>query len=171
MPATREDLMRMLGGLGISVKTVEHAPLFTVEQSQALRGEIAGAHTKNLFLKDKKGALFLVTTSEDATIDLKQIHHRIGANGRVSFGNPTLLMDTLGVPPGAVTPFGVINDEAARVTVLLDRALIASQTINCHPLENTATTSIATTDLLAFLRATGHEPRIVAISSADALEL
>jgi Ala-tRNA(Pro) deacylase len=165
MPATREDLMGMLAGLGISVKTVEHPPLFTVEQSRALRGEIPGAHTKNLFLKDKKGAVFLITASEDAAIDLKQVHHRIGASGRVSFGNPTLLLELLGVPPGAVTPFGVINDREARVTVILDQALIANATINCHPLTNTATTSIAASDLLAFLRATGHEPRIVAVSA------
>jgi Ala-tRNA(Pro) deacylase len=165
MPATREDLMGMLAALGISVKTVEHPPLFTVEQSRALRGEIHGAHTKNLFLKDKKGAVFLITASEDAAIDLKHVHHRIGASGRVSFGNPTLLLELLGVPPGAVTPFGVINDREARVTVILDEALIANATINCHPLTNTATTSVASSDLLAFLRATGHEPRIVAVSA------
>ena len=167
MPATRDDLMACLAGLGIEVETVEHPPLFTVEQSRALRGEIPGAHTKNLFLKDKKGALFLVTAEEDAAIDLKHIHHRIGASGRVSFGNPTLLMDVLGVPAGAVTPFGAINDTAGRVTVVLDAALVASALINCHPLENTATTTIASADLLAFLAATGHEPRIVAVSEAD----
>ena len=89
MPATRDDLMAMLANLGISVQTVEHPPLFTVEQSQTLRGEIPGAHTKNLFLKDKKDALFLVTASEDAVIDLKHIHGKIGATGRVSLGNPT----------------------------------------------------------------------------------
>jgi Ala-tRNA(Pro) deacylase len=167
MPATRNDLMAYLAGLGISVATVEHPPLFTVEQSQALRGEIPGAHTKNLFLKDKKGALFLVTAEEDAAIDLKHIHHRIGASGRVSFGNPTLLMEVLGVPAGAVTPFGAINDTAGRVTVVLDAALIANALINCHPLENTATTTIAAAGLLAFLAATGHEPRIVAVSGVD----
>jgi Ala-tRNA(Pro) deacylase len=171
MPATRDDLMACLAGLGISVETVEHPPLFTVEQSRALRGEIPGAHTKNLFLKDKKGALFLVTAEEDAAIDLKHIHHRIGASGRVSFGNPTLLMDVLGVPAGAVTPFGAINDTAARVTVVLDAALIENALINCHPLENTATTTIAAADLLAFLVATGHEPRIVAVSGPATAEL
>jgi Ala-tRNA(Pro) deacylase len=171
MPATRDDLMACLAGLGISVETVEHPPLFTVEQSRALRGEIPGAHTKNLFLKDKKGALFLVTAAEDAAIDLKHIHHRIGASGRVSFGNPTLLMDVLGVPAGAVTPFGAINDTAARVTVVLDAALIENALINCHPLENTATTTIAAADLLAFLVATGHEPRIVAVSGPATAEL
>lgn len=171
MPATRDDLMAYLAGLGISVNTVEHPPLFTVEQSRALRGEIPGAHTKNLFLKDKKGALFLVTAEEDAAIDLKHIHHRIGASGRVSFGNPTLLMDVLGVPAGAVTPLGAINDPEGRVTVILDAALVANALINCHPLENTATTTIASADLLAFLVATGHEPRIVAVSGPAAAEL
>jgi Ala-tRNA(Pro) deacylase len=160
--------MACLTGLGIAVDTVEHPPLFTVEQSRALRGEIPGAHTKNLFLKDKKGALFLVTAEEDAAIDLKHIHHRIGASGRVSFGNPTLLMDVLGVPAGAVTPFGAMNDTAGRVTVVLDAALAAKALINCHPLENTATTTIAAADLLAFLAATGHEARIVAVSGPGA---
>jgi Ala-tRNA(Pro) deacylase len=167
MPATRDDLIAYLAERGIAVTTVEHPPLFTVEQSRALRGEIAGAHTKNLFLKDKKGALFLVTVEEDAVIDLKHIHHRIGASGRVSFGNPTLLMEVLGVPAGAVTPFGAINDTGGRVTVILDAALAAEPFVNCHPLENTATTTIASADLVAFLRATGHEPRIVAVSGAS----
>ncbi len=171
MAATRDDLMGMLTRLGITVATVEHPPLFTVEQSQALRGEIPGAHTKNLFLKDKKGALFLVTAAEDAAIDLKHIHHRIGASGRISFGNPTLLMDTLGVAPGAVTPFGAINDTGGRVTVVLDAPLAAAPTINCHPLANTATTTIATADLIAFLRATGHEPVIAAVSGEAGGEL
>ena len=166
MPATRADLVAYLADLGISVSIVEHPPLFTVEQSQALRGKITGTHTKNLFLKDKKGALFLVTAEETAGVDLKQIHHKIGASGRVSFGNPTLLMEVLGVPAGAVTPFGALNDAGGRVTVVLDAALAAEPTINCHPLENTATATIATAHLLAFLRATGHEPRIVAVSGA-----
>ena len=164
MPATRADLIAYLAGLGIQVPVVEHPPLFTVEQSQALRGKIEGAHTKNLFLKDKKGALFLVTAEETAPIDLKHIHHKIGASGRVSFGNPTLLMEILGVPAGAVTPFGALNDTDGRVTVVLDATLAAEPAINCHPLENTATATIATPDLFAFLRATGHEPLVVAVS-------
>lgn len=166
MPATRADLIAYLANLGINVPIVEHPPLFTVEQSQALRGKIAGAHTKNLFLKDKKGALFLVTVEETAAVDLKQVHHKIGASGRVSFGNPTLLMEVLGVPAGAVTPFGALNDTDGRVTVVLDAALAAEPAVNCHPLENTATATIATADLLAFLRATGHEPLVVAVSGS-----
>ena len=170
-PATREDLMAMLAGMGIATTTVEHPPLFTVEQAMALRGEVAGAHTKNLFLKDKKDALFLVVAPEEAAIDLKHLHRVIGASGRLSFGKPELLLETLGVTPGAVTAFAPINDTAGRVTVVLDSALAAAPLVNCHPLVNTATTTIAAIDLLAFLRATGHEPRIVSVVAVPATEL
>src|SRR5436190_1112868 len=161
MPATPAELAAALDRLGIAATTVAHAPVFTVAEARALRGAIPGAHTKNLFLVDKKGALFLVTAEEEAAIDLKHLHHRIGASGRLSFGKPELLMAVLGVPPGAVTPFAAINDVAGRVTVVLDAALVAADTINAHPLVNTATTTIAVPDLLAFLRATGHEPRVL----------
>ena len=171
MPATRDDLMVMLARLGIATVTVEHPPLFTVEEAQALRGEVPGAHTKNLFLKDKKDALFLVVAPEEGAIDLKHLHHKIGASSRLSFGKPELLMAALGVPPGAVTAFAPINDTGGRVTVVLDEALMVADRLNCHPLVNTATTTIATVDLLAFLRATGHEPLIVPISAQSAGEL
>ena len=164
MPATSEDLMAMLARLRIVTATVEHAALFTVEQSRALRGEIPGAHTKNLFLKDRKGALFLLTAEEDAAIDLKGLHRLIGASGRLSFGHPDLLMEVLGVPAGAVTPFAVINDIAGRVSVILDAALMAHLKVNCHPLVNTATTTITARDLIVFIRATGHEPAVLSVS-------
>ena len=167
MPASTDDLMASLGRLGIATTTVSHPPLFTVEESRALRGTIPGAHTKNLFLKDKKDAIFLVTALEDAEIDLKHLHHEIGASGRLSFGRPELLAERLGVVPGAVTPFGVINDVPPTVTVILDAALAAHATINCHPLVNTATTTIASADLIAFIRATGHEPRILPLDRAE----
>jgi len=163
MPATPEDLTAFLAEIGVSTQTVSHPPLFTVEQSRALRGEIAGAHTKNLFLKDKKGALFLVVAEESAAIDLKRLHTRIGAAGRLSFGKPEELHETLGVAPGAVTVFGLINDRDQRVGVVLDAGLMARETVNCHPLVNTATTSIGATDLLIFVKATGHVPLIVAL--------
>jgi Ala-tRNA(Pro) deacylase len=171
MPATRDDLMAMLARLGIATITVEHPPLFTVEEAQALRGEVPGAHTKNLFLKDKKDALFLVVAPEEGAVDLKHLHRQIGASSRLSFGRPDLLMETLGVTPGAVTAFAPINDTGGRVTVVLDEALAAADRVNCHPLINTATTTIAMADLLAFLRATGHEPLIVPISGESAGEL
>jgi Ala-tRNA(Pro) deacylase len=167
MPANVDDLMAFLDQLGLATTTVTHPPLFTIEESRALRGAIPGAHTKNLFLKDKKDAIFLVTVLEDAEIDLKHLHNRIGASGRLSFGKPELLQEKLGVTPGAVTPFGLINDRPPSVTVILDTALVAHDRINCHPLVNTATTTIATRDLLAFIRAGGHKPRILAIDQAE----
>jgi Ala-tRNA(Pro) deacylase len=163
-PATPAELFAFLEGLGIATQTMNHPPLFTVEQSRALRGEIAGAHTKNLFLVDRKDRLFLVVAEEDAAIDLKSLHRRIGASGRLSFGKPEALRAALGVEPGSVTPFAAINDRDRRVTVVLDRVLIAHATLNFHPLVNTATTSLAAPDLLRFLAATGHEPQVMDLS-------
>jgi Ala-tRNA(Pro) deacylase len=168
MPATPDDLFAFLDRLGIPHPTVTHAPLFTVEESQALRGVIPGGHTKNLFLKDKKGALYLVTALEDAAIELKSLHRRLGASGRFSFGPADQMLEVLGIEPGAVTPFAVMNDTAQRVTVVLDQELMAHPVINCHPLRNTMTTSIARDDLVKFLEATGHRPRIEAVAEPQA---
>src|SRR5919197_2508331 len=121
MPGTPDELFAYLTQLGISHKTVTHPPLFTVDQSRALRGQIPGSHTKNLFLKDKKDAVFLVSALEDAAIELKSLHQRLGA-GRFSFGSADLLRATLGVEPGAVTPFAAINDTAGRVSIFVDSA-------------------------------------------------
>jgi Ala-tRNA(Pro) deacylase len=167
MPASPDDLFAYLDRLAINHSTVSHPPLFTVEQSQALRGQIPGGHTKNLFLKDKKDALFLVVALEDATIDLKSLHRRLGASGRFSFGSADLLREVWGVPPGAVTPFGAINDAEGRVTVVLDAAMMRHDTLNCHPLVNTRTTSIARPDLIKFLEATGHRPEVAAVAEPD----
>jgi Ala-tRNA(Pro) deacylase len=167
-PATPEDLFAALADLGIPVTTVTHPPLFTVEDSKALRGKIVGGHTKNLFLKDRKGALFLVVAEEDARIDLKRIHEIIGASGKVSFGSSEVLTQAWGVLPGAVTPFGAINDRDGRVTVVLDQALMRHAVLNHHPLVNDRTTSIASSDLVFFLRATGHEPKILKVSDGPA---
>jgi Ala-tRNA(Pro) deacylase len=164
MSATPDQLFAALDRLGIAHPTVRHAPLFTVEQSRSLRGALPGAHTKNLFLRDKKGALFLVTALEDAVIDLKSLHRRLGATGRFSFGSAELMRETLGVEPGAVTPFGVLNDSAGRVQVVLDAGLMTFTTINAHPLVNTMTTSIDREDLLKFLESTGHPARIIAVT-------
>ena len=165
MPKSPDDLFACLERLGIAVTTVSHPPLFTVADSQTLRGEIPGGHTKNLFLKDKKGSFFLVTLGEDAGVDLKQIHHIIGASGRVSFGRPEALLELLGVAPGAVTPFGLINDERGLVKFVLDAPLFDHEVINAHPLTNEATTSIAADDLLRFVRTTGHEPFVLKVST------
>ena len=168
MPASPDELFAYLDGLGIAHKTVTHPAVFRVDESRALRGTIPGAHTKNLFLRDKKGAAFLVVALEDAQIELKSLHRRIGASGRFSFGAAELLRELLGVEPGSVTPFAVINDRALRVTVILDAALTAHEVLNFHPLVNTATTAIAREGLVKFLEATGHKPRIEAISGTPA---
>jgi Ala-tRNA(Pro) deacylase len=164
MPATPSDLFAFLDRLGIAHVTVTHPALFTVEQSRELRGTIPGGHTKNLFLKDKKGGLFLVTALEDAVIELKSLHRRLNASGRFSFGAAELMLATLGIEPGAVTPFAAMNDSDRRVSVVLDEALMRHETVNCHPLVNTMTTSIARDDLIRFLEATGHPPRIMAVA-------
>src|ERR1700759_2084686 len=116
-PARPDDLFAALDRLGVAHPTVSHPPLFTVEQSQGLRGSIPGGHTKNLFLKDKKGALYLVTALEDAVIELKSLHRLLGATGRFSFGSPDAMLEVLGVTPGSVTPFGALNDTQGCVTI------------------------------------------------------
>jgi Ala-tRNA(Pro) deacylase len=164
MTTTPAQLFATLDGLGIAHTTVSHPPLFTVEQSRSLRGKIPGGHTKNLFLRDKKQSVFLVVTEEDAEIDLKGLHRVLGASGRFSFGSPDLMRELLGVTPGSVTAFGVINDTYGRVTVILDAALMEHETINAHPLVNTMTTSLGREDLVKFLESTGHTPRIERVS-------
>jgi len=159
------DLHAVLDGLGIVVTTTEHAPIHTVEESRRLRGAIPGVHTKNLFLKDDKGALFLVVALSTTRVDLKQLAKRLGA-GRFSFGKPELLQEVLGVSPGSVTAFAIVNDTSQRVRVVVDANLLHYETVNCHPLENTATTNIARAELLRFIRACGHEPRIAELGSA-----
>jgi len=165
MPASSDDLFAYLDTLGIAHSTVRHAPMFTVEEGRALRREVAGAHTKNLFLRDKKGAPYLVVALEDAAIELKSLHRVLGASGRFSFGSPELMRELLGVEPGSVTPFAVINDRAGRVTVILDAAMMAHAVLNFHPLANTGTTTLSREDLVKFLEATGHKPRIVTVSA------
>ncbi len=164
MSKTPDQLFVALDALGIKYSTVEHPPLFTVEQSRNLRGQIRGGHTKNLFLRDKKYAIYLVVTLEDAEIDLKGMHRRLGATGRFSFGSADLMREVLGVEPGSVTPFGAINDTDGRVTVVLDAAMMEFETLNFHPLANTMTTSIKRDDLVKFLESTGHMPRIERLS-------
>ena len=164
MPKTPEQLFEALDALGIAHTTVKHPPVFTVEQAATLRGEITGGHTKNLFLRDKKNALYLVVAEEDATIDLKGLHRRLNASGRFSFGSADLLLEVWGVTPGSVTPFGAINDTQGRVTVVLDSAMMEHETLNYHPLINTMTTSLSRDGLVKFLESTGHMPRIERVS-------
>ena len=159
-PATPDDLFRFLDTLGIAHNTVHHAPVFTVDEARAVRGDLAGGHSKSLFLRNKKGRMWLVVTKEDRAIDLKDLGARLGA-GRFSFGSPERLMRVLGVIPGAVTPFAVLNDTDGAVQVVLDRGLMDMDPLNFHPLDNAMTTAVRSQDLLRFLEATGHEPQMI----------
>jgi Ala-tRNA(Pro) deacylase len=131
-----------------------------VEEARALRGTIPGLHTKNLFLKDKKGALFLVTVPEDAAIDLKTLHPVLGAKGRLSFASGERLMEVLGVQPGSVTPLALVNDDDKRVTFVLHQAFREAEHVNVHPLRNTATMTLPVQDFFRFLRHLGREADI-----------
>jgi Ala-tRNA(Pro) deacylase len=162
-PATPAALFAALDRLGIAHRTAEHPATFTVAESKPIKAAIPGAHSKNLFVKDKKGRLFLVTAKDETPIDLKRLHETIGASGRLSFGTAEQLMTHLGVEPGSVTPFAVMNDRTGAVTMILDAALMAHETVNFHPLVNTMTTSIHRDGLVRFLESTGHPPRILAL--------
>jgi Ala-tRNA(Pro) deacylase len=161
-PATEADLFEFLDGLGIETKTVRHAAVFTVEEARDVRGDLPGGHCKSLFLKDKKSQLWLAVVDEDRRVDMKELATRIGA-ARLSFGSETLLYEVLGITPGSVTPFALMNDTEKRVAVVLDEDMLTISPLHYHPLDNRATTAIAPDDLVAFIRATGHEPMIVAI--------
>ncbi len=160
MPLTRAELMARFDDLGIVSRTKDHPPIMTVAEGHEHWGDLPGVHAKNLFLKDAKDRLWLVTVPIDRAIDLKTLPERMGSK-RLSFGKAELLMDVLGVLPGSVTPLSVVNDTGARVTLVLDAWMMKQDVVNVHPLTNDATTALAPADLLRFVRATGHEPVIV----------
>lgn len=149
-----------LDSLGIGHRTFDHAPVYTVEESKKMRGALEGAHVKNLFLRNKKGGMWLVTCLEDRQIDLRRLAESLGA-GRFSFASAERLLRFLGVIPGAVTAFAVINDTGGSVQLVLDAKLLESPLINLHPLTNAMTTAISPADLLKFLESVHHAPEII----------
>ena len=162
---TRDGCLEWLTERGIPHETRDHEPLHTVEEAQAARALWGppwdrGGHCKNLFLKDKKGALFLVVTLENRNLKLNQLGNPLGA-ARLSFANPDLLWETLGVRPGSVTPFALINDQPARVTAVLDAPMLEHDRLHYHPLDNRSTTAISRDGLMTFMRETSHEPLII----------
>ena len=163
MPLSSGELLQRLDALGIAHRTSRHAPVYTVAESRALRAEFPGGHSKNLFLRNKKGRMWLLTCLEDRQIDLKQLAERLGA-GRFSFASAERLMRYLGVVPGAVTPFAVVNDRAGAVDVVVDAGLLAHDPLNFHPLDNAMTTAVSAGDLLRFLEHAAHPPRIIDLS-------
>jgi len=160
-PVTRGDLLARLDAIGVTHRTVDHPAFFTVEDGRAFKAEMPGGHSKNLFLKDKKGVLTLAVAHADTRVDLVGLGKAIGAKGRLSFGKPELMTETLGVIPGAVTPFALINPAAKALSrIVLDEALMAASPIWFHPLENTASTAVSPEGLVKFLEYCGFAPEI-----------
>ncbi|MBI1330612.1 MAG: prolyl-tRNA synthetase associated domain-containing protein [Alphaproteobacteria bacterium] len=155
-------LVARLEALGIAFVTHTHAPVFTVEEAAALRGNLPGGHTKNLFLKDKRDALWLVVAREDLRLDLNGLSKQLGSP-RFSFGPAELLIETLGIAPGSVTPFSLMNDTEGKVRCVLDAGMMAFDPLNFHPLRNDRTTALSPDNLVRFIRDTGHEPLIAAL--------
>ncbi|MEM7442819.1 MAG: prolyl-tRNA synthetase associated domain-containing protein [Pseudomonadota bacterium] len=160
LPTSPEALLEQLAAWNIDQTTHHHEPVFTVEEAKELRGQLPGGHCKSLFLRNKKGAMWLVVCSEDRTVDLKALGRRL-EGGRLSFGSADRLRDVLGVLPGSVTPFALINDRDLRVTPVLDKAMLEESQLNYHPLVNTMTTTIDSADLVRFIEACGHTPLIL----------
>ena len=169
LPAGEPELYAFLEGNGIAWRHHTHPALHTVAESRELRGELPGAHVKNMFMKDKKGRIVLATCLEDRRIRIRDLEKEIGAKG-LSFGKAELLWEVLGVRPGAVTPFGLLNDREGRVTAVLDAGILEQEVVNAHPLHNEATTAISTRDLLRFFELTGHVPRMVDFDRLEELE-
>lgn len=160
MVATQEDLFAIFDRLGIAHSTLAHPPIFTVEEGRAWHDRIPGVHCKNLFLKDKKDRIWLVVMPGDKRAGLNRLEKRVQA-ARLSFASPELLWDVLGLTPGSVTPFGLINDRQRRVTVVVDEDIPKRESVNFHPLHNAASTTLRSADLLRFMRALGYDPLIV----------
>ncbi len=167
MFTSAQDLYDRFDDLGIAWKTMEHEAVFRVEEGREIKAAMPGGHTKNLFLKDAKGQIWLISALGDAVIDLKTLHKVIGS-ARLSFGNAALLEEVLGVTPGSVTVFALINDTRRRVRLVLDRGLFDHELVNFHPLANTATTAIASRDLDRFVRALGYDPQVVDFAALQA---
>ena len=165
-----EELFRYCCRLGIVTNTRTHPPVHTVAEAEDYWSDIGGIHTKNLFLKDAKDHLWLVSAPIARVIQFKHLPQQIGAK-RLSFGRSDLLQEVLGVSPGAVSPFALLNDTARRVTLVLDAWMMEQPLLNFHPLVNTATTSIRPADLLTFLHSCGHEPRLVRLDAVTTSEV
>ena len=166
---SRADLFAFFDAHGVAHSTLDHPPVFRVEEGLEIKAALPGGHTKNLFLKDAKGQLWLISALGETAIDLKRLHTVIGS-ARLSFGNPELMVETLGVTPGSVTAFGLINDLEHRVRFVLDAALAKSDPVNFHPLSNDATTAVPQAGLRAFLAALGVTPMIVDFAAMAVVE-
>jgi len=162
MPATPDELFAFFDKLGIAHSTVSHPPFFTVEEGRPWHDQIPGLHCKNLFIRDRSGGIWLVVMPAEKRADLARLERTLGAP-RFSFAKPDVLQEVLQLSPGSVTPFGLINDTARRVNVILDQEMLESEWVNFHPLHNAASTTLRSADLVRFVHALGYEPVIVQV--------
>lgn len=169
MPATPDELFAFFDRLGIAHSTVAHPPFFTVEEGRPWHHKIPGLHCKNLFIKDRKGGIWLVVMPADKRADLSRLEKALGAP-RFSFARPELLQEVLELTPGSVTPFGLINDTQRRVKVILDQDMLDAESVNFHPLHNAASTTLRSADLLRFVRALDYEPIVIRLPEPPAAE-
>jgi Ala-tRNA(Pro) deacylase len=165
LPTTKEQLTRHLDDLGIGYELYDHEPIFTVEQGEPLKKTIPGMHCRNLFLRDKKKNMFLVTAANETRVDLKKLSEVLGS-GRLSFGSSDRLWENLGIKPGSVNPFCVINDKQKALRMILDSSMMDAQIVNYHPMDNACTIGMAPDDLLVFMDSIEHEYEIVDLASA-----
>ena len=166
MPATPDDLFLKLDELGITYKTYHHDPVFSVDEAQNLAHDMPGGHCKNLFLKDKNGDLYLIVCLQDTRVNLKALRKLVGAKN-LSFGKPGLLLEILGVTPGSVTPFSLINDKDNKVHVVLEKRMMNMEQPNYHPLLNSMTTLLSSADLAKFINDCGHRPTLLDLELTD----
>ena len=166
---TKDEFLAFLDSIGVAHDTIDHPAVFRVGEGEDVKAQIPGAHTKNLFLKDAKDRLWLISAEDKAVIDLKRLHHVIGS-ARLSFGNAALMEEALGVTPGSVTAFALVNDPRRRVTFVLDRALAEAERVNFHPLVNTGTTGVSREGFRAFLKAVGVTPMVVDFAAMRVVE-
>ena len=164
---TRAELMDLLAGLGIEAEVTDHPAVFTVEEAQLHTGHLPGGHCKNLFLKDKKGKLYLLVCLDEQVVRINAVQKQLGA-ARLSFGNAELLLEKLGVTPGSVTPLALINDEAREVQPVLDARMLAQELVNYHPLTNEATVTIRSADLKRLLAHWGYQPIVIDLDALGA---
>ena len=157
----RERLLAFLTDAGIDAPIVPYPAHTSIEEGKRLRGDLAGTFTKNLLLRDKKGRLFFVTAFENTDIDLKTLHARIGARGRLGFAATDVMVEKLHVEPGTATPLGLMNDTDATITLVVDDALGDAEQLNFHPMTHTESIGLTWPQFRTFLAACGREPLIV----------
>lgn len=165
LPTTQKDLLKILEKQEVAYKLYEHEPIFTVEQGEPLKKSIPGVHCRNLFLRDKKKRMFLITAANETKIDLKKLSSVLDC-GRLSFGSAERLWDNLGIKQGSVNPFCIMNDKQGQVRIILDKYMMEQEIMNVHPMDNAFTVGLSPLDLTRFIESTDHKAEVFDLSMA-----